>query len=276
MSEPLRFVRINNAIVPKMPRLIDDEDSRPVLGAHLFSENYCTIGLFAKPRSGKTNNIYYILSQCMGRDTIVIVFSRSFNNDPIWADIAEYVEKRGNTLIGFDSLLDGKENRLDQLVAYLVAEGKAKRLAKKLMQQPKPKKVIHTAEDKPLKPTWYQAPEYIIICDDLSKEMRTKSLEELIKNFRHFKAKVIISTQYFKDAAPGLLTMLDYFVLYKGIALKTLETVYDDAGLEMTFEQFLKRYKAATKLRYSFLLIDRPKDRLRVGFDKVLIPPNDI
>ena len=41
----------------------------------------------------------------------------------------------------------------------------------------------------------YQAPEYIIIFDDLSSELKSQSLLTLLRKNRHFKTKLIISSQ---------------------------------------------------------------------------------
>lgn len=48
----------------------------------------------------------------------------------------------------------------------------------------------------------YLAPEYMIIFDDLSSELKSRSLLSLLKFNRHFKAKLIISSQWLHDLLP--------------------------------------------------------------------------
>ena len=52
-------------------------------------------------------------------------------------------------------------------------------------------------EGKPRKPrkSKHQAPEYMIIFDDLKSKLKSRSLLDLLKKNRHYKTKLIISSQ---------------------------------------------------------------------------------
>src|SRR6185437_11733738 len=61
----------------------------------------------------------------------------------------------------------------------------------------------------------YQAPEYIIIFDDLSSELKSRSLLSLLKFNRHFKSKLIISSQWLHDLLPESRKQIDLFLIFK-------------------------------------------------------------
>ena len=61
----------------------------------------------------------------------------------------------------------------------------------------------------------YLAPEYMIIFDDLSSELKSRSLLSLMKFNRHFKAKLIISSQYLNDLLPESRKQIDLWLISK-------------------------------------------------------------
>ena len=62
----------------------------------------------------------------------------------------------------------------------------------------------------------FLAPEYMIIFDDLISELKSRSLFSLLKPHRHFKAKLIISSQWLNDLLPESRKQIDLFLLFKG------------------------------------------------------------
>jgi hypothetical protein len=130
-----------------------------------------------------------------------------------------------------------------------------------------------TAEGKPKKPrkSKFIDCEYIIVFDDLSTELKSKSLVGLLKKNRHFKAKIIIASQYYLDLLPESRKQMDYFLLFKSQSLDKLQAIYKDADLSIDYETFLKLYKDATEEKYSFLYIDCGQESFRKKFDKELI-----
>jgi len=106
-------------------------------------------------------------------------------------------------------------------------------------------------------------PEYLIIIDDLSHELKSEGIDTLLKQFRHFKCKVIISTQDLLDLPPSGRKQLDYVALFPLISRDRLKTVHKDLGLIQEFEPMERVYKAITATPYNFMLIDRPNKTLR-------------
>ena len=74
----------------------------------------------------------------------------------------------------------------------------------------------------------YLTPEYIIIFDDLSSELKSKSLLSLLKFNRHFKAKLIISSQWLHDLLPESRKQIDLFLIFKGFSEEKIALFYKD------------------------------------------------
>ena len=63
---------------------------------------------------------------------------------------------------------------------------------------------------KPKKPN-YQAPEYMIIFDDSSGELKSRSLLDLLMKNRNYRTKLIISSQWIIDLLQKAGSRLIYF-----------------------------------------------------------------
>src|SRR3954464_2715806 len=74
----------------------------------------------------------------------------------------------------------------------------------------------------------HQAPEYIIVFDDLSSELKSPSLLSLLKWNRHYKSKLIISSQWLHDLLPESRKQLDLFLIFKGFPKEKLALIHRD------------------------------------------------
>jgi hypothetical protein len=153
-------------------------------------------------------------------------------------------------------------------------EEEAKEAEEEAAMLPKPKFCIKCdddeAEDNPKKKKKrpkYRAPEYIIVLDDLSAELKSRSLVALLKMNRHFKAKIIISSQYLNDLVPESIKQLDVFCLFKSFTDDKLFEIWQKTDLSIEFSVFEKLYKDATKEKYSFLYVDTRHDEYRKQFN---------
>ena len=126
-------------------------------------------------------------------------------------------------------------------------------------------------DKKKVRKSKYLAPEYMIIFDDLSSELKSRSLLSLLKFNRHFKAKLIISTQWVHDLLPESRKQLDLFLIFKGFPEIKLKEIYKDCDSSIPFETFLQIYHKATQKPYSFLYIDSRSDLFRRNFDSKFI-----
>ena len=126
-------------------------------------------------------------------------------------------------------------------------------------------------KEKKTKKSKYLAPEYMIIFDDLSSELKSRSLLSLLKFNRHFKAKLIISSQWLHDLLPESRKQLDLFMIFKGFPDAKLSEIYKDCDSGIPFETFCKIYKKATKRPFSFMYINTRSDSYRKNFSEQFI-----
>ena len=154
------------------------------------------------------------------------------------------------------------ENLIQQLINNLGLEEKEEK-------KPKMKSILfnESDEEKEYKPKKI-APELMIVFDDMSSELLNKYVGVLLKQNRHYKAKVIISSQYYNDISKQTRQNLDYLLMFGKIPIEKLEKIYPELDLSIPFTIFLKLYMHATKDKYNFLYIDLREEKLRKNFNK--------
>ncbi len=276
MSIKLR--RLNDHAVSAIPNP-NGEDKRPVKGAEIIALLKCIIFLCAKKNSGKTSAVFKLMKECAGRDTKIIVFCSTIESDPSWSVIRDYFESKNIVFVTFDAL---KEDGLDHLRDLLFDLKNAKLAEKEREENGDPPSThivdfgdsediaeLNKKAKKPPKPTPYQAPEFLIVFDDLSGELKSKSVIEFLKVHRHYQMKVIISSQYLNDLKPEEIKQVDYLMLFRKQSEDKLKVIYDHVTPSVDFPTFMSLYKNATAKRYSFLFIDIHNDELRRGFSHV-------
>lgn len=267
--------RVNNQVVRAIPQTGGGE-TRPILGADLFPEPYANIFLCAKKKSGKTSTVYHILKNCVGKNTKIYIFCSTVFKDKSYRTIIDYFTKKNIEVNFYTSLYEDGEDVLQNLIVGMENEaeeeedsesddddsgrGLPRHIASYLF--PKKKK-----KPKPKKPK-YLAPEYIFIFDDLSTELKSKTLVQLLKKNRHFLCKIIISSQYYHDLDPQSRKQLDYFIIFKGQPEAKLELIHKDADIPIEFDEFMKIYNIATAEPYSFLYINTRDDEFRKNFSQ--------
>ena len=144
---------------------------------------------------------------------------------------------------------------------------------------PKPKSIIRCGdedeecEEEKKKKSKYVDLDYIIVLDDLSSELKNKALVSLLKKNRHFKSKVIVSSQYLNDLLPESLKQIDYWLVFRGMPEEKLQHIYKMADLSIPYELFTQIYKKATEKMYSFLYIDTQKELFRRNFNCIFKLP---
>ena len=89
----------------------------------------------------------------------------------------------------------------------------------------------------------------------------------LLKKNRHFKSKIIISSQYWNDLLPSSRKQMDNIMIFKSIPENKLKEIYHDADLSIDYATFIKLYKYATKEPFSFLYIDCNDNSFRRCFN---------
>lgn len=258
--------KINNEVVREVPQLTE-KDTRPVKGANLFPEIYSNIFLCAKKKSGKTSTIFKILKTCCGSNTKIIVFCSTLHKDSSWETIQAWADHYGHPFNGNTSLKEDGVDLLDELV-----EG----LEKKTTPAAKIRNILDSdsEDEEEKKPSRTRSPEYIIILDDLSNQLKSSSLTTLLKKNRHFKCKILISSQYLNDIPPESRKQMDYWILFKGHPKKKLLEIYQDADISVPFETFEAIYDFATEKPFSFLYIDPTDGTFRRNFNYQIEVPS--
>jgi hypothetical protein len=136
------------------------------------------------------------------------------------------------------------------------------------------KKLFDNRNRTSLKPSEkYQVPEYILVFDDLSHELKLPSLVSLLKKNRHYKLKVILSSQYLNDLKPESIKQMDYVILFKGQTEEKLEKIRKDCDLALDASTLEKIYDNAVSEPFGFLYIDVRNDQYRSKFDKMYCIP---
>ena len=255
--------KINNEVVKEVP-LLEPKDTRPIKGQNLFAEIFANIYCVAKKKSGKTSVEYKILKRCCGPKTKIIAFCSTLNKDPSWATIRAWAEHKQIPFEGYTSIKDDNGvDLLDQLVQSLQEKASIdpERVRGLLDEE---------EEEDDEKPSKYRSPEYVIVFDDLANELKNSSITTLLKKNRHFRCKVILSSQYLNDLPPAARKQLDYWILFKGHPKPKIEDIHRDADVSISVDQFWEVYKFATQEPYSFLYIDCANGMFRRNFNTLI------
>ena len=90
---------------------------------------------------------------------------------------------------------------------------------------------------------------------------------------RHKGISSIYASQQYHRIPKTIRLQATHIVLYKGLAGRDIEDVYDDFITVMTKKEFIQFYKEATKKEHSFIVVDNvePKLHLRKGWDEIYI-----
>lgn len=262
--------KINNCKVRTIPKE-EEEDKRPIKGYEICCHLYGNVYLVAKKNSGKTTLIWNIINRCAGRDTVIIAFVSTIDNDANWRAIREKCEEKGLPFIGHNSLLDSDGNdQLDALIKGWQNGAGEEEGPEVPVHNPLPCMPLHEtkSESKPKRRTPYRAPEYIIILDDLADELKKKSVSTLLKKNRHFKCKVIISSQWLNDIKPEALGQMSVVCMLQGFSVEKLEEFHAKMRLSIPVEKFIQLYQNATKEKFGFLYIDVDHGKYRKKFDQ--------
>jgi hypothetical protein len=220
--------KINDEVVHATKR-VKPLDNRPVKGVHLFENMTGNIFLSAKTNSGKTCATAHIIKKCADKNTTIIVFCSTLYDDDSWAAIREYCEKHHIPFIGHQSMVnDDGQNEvillLNQLKEEAILRDEAEKQAKIDGKEKRvnPMMLCDTDsededdEEVKAKKSKYQTPKYIIIFDDLAEEIKSKYLTQLLKKSRHYKMKVIVSSQYYLDCEKGARGQFYYYLIFGG------------------------------------------------------------
>ena len=270
--------KINNENIKVIP--VPKTNPEMILEYKVLPLLYCNTYICGPKGTGKTNVIFKIIESCINSDTRVVVFCSTHDNDDAWRFIKKYLEKNKIPSMFFSSLVENNIDQLDSLMEFMREEGKQQQLEEEQKKKDKVSDVIQivkfdieskTTKVKIAKPK-KKVPKYLIIFDDLSIELKKKNVPYLLKTFRHYKSKVIVSSQFLNDLDPQARQQIDFWLLFKNHPRERLESLYADIGCNIDFEKFYEIYKNTTNGGdHQFLFVDKNQCQFRINFDKEII-----
>ena len=263
----IKLKKINKEKVAPIP--VPQIDSSKIKGYNIIPALYCNIALIARKKSGKTSAVFKILKDCADKDTKIYIFSSTAYNDDNMIYMQKYFKKKKYQIEIYTEMVEGKANHLQDILKELEThedideeeENKEEYIClfsdldecKKKKKKKKKKKI---------------APEIIFVFDDISESLKNPSIAKLVKQHRHYKSKVIISSQEVIDIRPETRKQIDFYLLFGNHPENRLEMVHKDASIPISFELFKTLYDDATRKKYNFLFIDVPNCKFRKNFNE--------
>jgi hypothetical protein len=247
-------------------------DPSKVKFGQVFGNPYNTTFLCAKRKSGKTSVLGEILDKTINKKTVIWVFCPTTNVDDSWKAIISKLQKKGNIVNVFDSIMEGKKNQLTEIIDELARGEEEEEKVPKI----KSKKLICCDDNiEEEKETKYKpkkiSPEHVFILDDLSHELKNPAVYKLLKNGRHLKASCYISFQWPMDIMPAGWKNCEYAICFKSFSEDKLEHIYKQLDLTIPLQDFINIYKYVMKdNKYDFLFIDAKNEKFRKNFNKEL------
>lgn len=241
----VQLEKLNNIEIAPVETVVKGNKKRSresVVGFDYFEEPFCNIFILAKKNSGKTTLIFNMIQNLLkkGYDQTVYFFVATISKDIIYEKITDMLKYNLIEYHCYDSVVnDDKINVLDAVLDNIKEVDKDN----------------------------YDYPENIFIFDDISFDLKNKSVSKLLKSNRHYKSKVIISSQYVTDITPSVRLQLDYCLVFKNLSKANLKNLYASLDIWIEYDLFKKYYDYATSVsNHSFLYIDLVKHEFRVNF----------
>jgi hypothetical protein len=273
-------VKINDVSINPIP--LKTVDPNKIKGYKLFPKLFCNIFICAKKESGKTNVIFKTIKECTDKDTRIFIFCTTVHGDDNWEYILNWLDENERIYDVFTSLDSHLAEIVDQLDEEYEDEKMQAREAKEKGEERKHKpKLIKFADDeddilikiKKYKPKKI-SPKVLFIFDDFSGDLKNTKIVQLLKHHRHYKSKVIISSQYTKDILPESRNQIDFWLVFKGHGAENLKDIYERCNIPLSLDEFIHMYNEVTKEPYNFLYIDKAKSKYRHNFNREIIIEN--
>lgn len=288
VSRPRLTLRPEREFNETAPPVLDEKKNYPVYGRNLISQLYAAVNIVGNVGSGKTRLVWNILKGCCGPESSVFIFSTTAHNDKSWDGIKAWLED-SDIRFSISTTLDEDGSKcIDMITERQVRQSI---IDKKKLEIFNLQKLGHYRDPSlPFCGAMFKDPDYefrrppkerdflptidpfllsvngvmeeyapiIIILDDMSKDqLNDSSVQNLIKRYRHFKCKVILSSQYAVDTSPTIRENTACWFVFGGLPNRKLQIIYDAIGSSIDLDEFVARYREATAERHSYLRIDR-------------------
>ena len=281
----LKIEKVNNVKI-EVPQIKKKKDN--FKGDHIFDIEYFCLTILGKRKSGKTVLIYNLLKNFLTKKMIVLFFVPTFHKDDTYEPIRNMLKKMKITYEAYSSFVEDGINILETFMDVNNGYGKDKEQKEQNKDAPpelkdiEPCKFYSEQEKKEMKKKKRkkkdQPPEYFIVTDDNSGYLRKPEILKLIKNSRHFKTKIVISTQAVSDVHPHVFAQMDYLALFKDFNEDSLDFLYSKLQLRATLEEFKVLYHFVTgaktkeeKDKRNFILINLPTETYYINLNKKIV-----
>lgn len=258
----MKIKQINNIDI-KPVKII--KNNIPFKGVEMFENPYSSIFICAKRNSGKTTVIYNILKKCINKNTVVHVFSSTAHKDSTYEKLTNYLDNHNITYNIHTSLIENGINILGELIKEMSEVDESESSSEDIEYNSDGEEIKARPKRKYIPK--YIVPKHLIIFDDLGSTLRSPDIDTCLKVGRHWKAMIIISSQYINDINVSARLNLDYLLLFKNLPMQKLAEIYKDIDLSIDFDIFLECYNIATYDKYNFLYVDIRKEKFRKNFN---------
>lgn len=267
-------VKVSNNKV--LPVNVAEPDAKDIKGYDVIPYLYGTVYLCSKKRSGKTTVLFHILKSKANKNTNIVIFSGSYNNDTIYEEMRKYFEKKKIPFIGFTSIYDERgANRVREFKEDLTKEQEddgeeghteAEALYNVMLKDKDFEKEKSKIEKKRKKKK-EMTPEFIFVFDDISDELKNKDLQHFLTLHRHLKVMNIVSSQYLEHLSKNQRAQNDVMILFKGHPEDKLKKIHYECELAVDYPDFERMYYDATDKPYNFLFVDVRREKYKHNFD---------
>jgi len=263
---------------------------------------YWNLALLSKTGSGKTTVIFNLIKKFRDKHTIFLLFGSTLQIDPTWKKIIEWIDDQGNEYIAEPHFLEGKEDYIKDWMheyshayddQYESEEEQKKEMARTEVEKIKVQLDPHAPclaifagrevpkackESKEIKKEKKKMEEhqkklnFIIVLDDLSKDLRHDTIETLLKKSRHYHARVILSSQTLKDLKPSAHSQIYALCLFKGLPEADIEYLFDRYAMWLGIDRFKEIYqKVIDEKKYNFLTVLPFENELRKNLNEKIV-----
>lgn len=297
--------RINNVEVK--PIKIKGKDERLAKGHDMFPLPFFNTFILSKRNSGKSVLVANILKKCCRKNyTTVVIFSNTLYKDGTWITLKKWCKKNKIDFVGHTDIraTDSNGNKHDYLNDLLVkgrdvgeeqvldsdasdsedseSDDSEDYSDDDIPEEDEPTHFKYGCENKLVSKSYrcvsetpsakfiYPtiAPKLFIIFDDISSDLKIPSVQELVKNSRHYEACCCFSSQAVVDVLPSCRKNADYFCLFSGLNEGDLERIRVDGSLPISLETLMKMYKKACEKKFQFLYVDTRTPQYRICFNR--------
>ena len=275
----MKKIKINDIDV--VPVIVSNLNEDQILGYQYFKTLYTNIYICSKRKSRKSTVIYNILKNCVGKKTNVVFFCSTIHRDDTYQKMLEMLEKKKINVMVHSHFIEDKHNILQEILAEL--DGQLSEEKEQKTKKSSDHKVVgcnfdeSQPEERRERKQKKLAPEWVFVFDDLGADLRDPSITQLVKVSRHYKCKVIFSSQYIHDLNVSAIKNIDVAILFRSFDEAKLLKIYEGLDVSCSFQTFQDMYAEATKIPFNFFYVDCRDGEYRINFDKqFILNENDI